>query len=399
VTPNTQSISETREGQSWLQNFHPQDRPTAKLLIESLKYLDLATLRSGLISILETGFADDIFTQPALVLPVRTGRELGAEVEDDAIAFQTVSPGDPIILDQAGSEAVCANFVREFRRTHNRTLKLISPESNLEYMKREHIRSIILVGDYAGSGSQAVSAANLLTRNRTIQSWRSFGWIRIHIVLHSAAISATRALKSAKSIDNPPHIVTIAPDFSSAGWSEDQANAVTEICQRYAQKGKNKLGWKSSAGLYVMQHTVPNNLPKILHQTRGPAYGDTQEWHPLFPNRSISEDLSNSLAHQSQNSTEGRSDRSLPQRSPTNSCCALRGSPERRASCSKDKPAAGEVRDPTRRTIPAWPHQRPTIPDGRGMGRTDLQKNLASGAIHVERVTRTVLSSSSEESR
>jgi hypothetical protein len=102
-------------------------------------------------------------------------------------------------------------------------------------------------------------------------------------------------------------LVGVAPDFDSAGWTAEQRKDVEYFCAKFARDRYNGgLGWKGSAGLLVMQHTAPNNLPMVLWQTRGPSER-RDGWYPLFHGRDVPVPIAEALAAQNQQ----RSERSL----------------------------------------------------------------------------------------
>ncbi|RVX46238.1 hypothetical protein EDD27_9101 [Nonomuraea polychroma] len=237
--------------------------------------------------LLDTGFREGVVQSPALILPLRSGRELGVARERDAVAFVNAFPGAQLPI-APGSEAFCANVIREFVRANDAEYELLRPDASIDELRQRRCRSIVLLSDYAGSGRQAASASALLTRNASLRSWRSFRWLRIHVLLYAASPTGSRALERQPSIDRLS-VMTVADDFGSVGWTQEQRAEIERVCRTYAA-GKYKreaLGWQQSGGLLVMEHTVPNNLPAVLWQTRGNSRRATTEWFPLFPDRTL----------------------------------------------------------------------------------------------------------------
>lgn len=292
------SVIETSEYEQWLANFPPQYHSTAEFMIGSLRYLDDSTFRSQLSQQILERFTNEDIEPPALMIPIRTGTEMGWGGPGPAVMFDNVFPNQGIRVPNTGSEAICANIIRNLEKGRQReALGTVSVPRSLDDMRRGRVRSIVLVGDYAGSGSQASEAARIWTRNRSIRSWRSYHRIRIHVILHSASVAAMKSLKTERSIDRLS-TVSVAPDFDNVGWTSEQRTEVSQFCERFARYRDRALGWEGSAGLLVMQHTAPNNLPMVLWQTKG-ASRRRDGWYPLFPERRIPENLTAALASQS----------------------------------------------------------------------------------------------------
>lgn len=292
------SVIDTAEYAQWLENFPPQYHPTAQLLVTALHYLDDSTFRSNLTEQILHDFDGGWITPPALVLPIRTGPEMGKRDSGLAVIFENVFPRDALSIPNTGSEALCANIIRNLGKGQGSSLGMIPWPHNLDDLRVRRVRSIVLVGDYSGSGSQAIEAAKIWTRNSSIRSWRSYRLTRIHVVLHSASVAAKEALDREPSVD-ALSMVSIASDFDNAGWTAEQRKDVEDFCGRFARHSRDSLGWKGSAGLFVMQHKAPNNLPMAFWQTKGPSRRQ-EGWYPLFPDGRVPGPIADALAAQNQ---------------------------------------------------------------------------------------------------
>jgi hypothetical protein len=299
------SLDELPEYRNWLANFSVEYHSPAELLVNALHYLDDSTFRSNLTDQILGDFEAGRIVPPALVTPIRSGLEMGLQGSEKAIIFENVFPRDGLRIPNTGSEAICANIIRNLEKGQGQKLGMIPWPRGLDDLRRQEVRSIVLVGDYAGSGSQAMEAARIWTRNKSIRSWRSYGKIKIHVLVHSASSLAKEALDKDPSIDRLS-TVGIAPDFDSAGWSDEQRNEIQTFCTKFARhRGKDVLGWKNSAALFVMQHTAPNNLPSVLWQTKGQSRRH-DGWYPLFPDGRVPGALARALASQGKQRREQR---------------------------------------------------------------------------------------------
>ncbi|MFG2087182.1 hypothetical protein [Spirillospora sp. NPDC048824] len=289
-------VIDTAEYREWLANFPLQYQPTAELLVNALHYLDESTFRSELTEQLVSDLTGGVIMPPALIVPARTGPEMGHKGSGRAVIFENVWPHSALSADRPGSEALCANIIRNLQKGRASVLGLVPVPRTLEDLRVRRVRSLVLVGDYAGSGSQVIEAAKIWTRNPTIRSWRSYGLLHIHVVVHSAAVVAVEAVGRAAGIDRFS-MVRSAPDFNSAEWTAEQRVDVELLCTKFARhRDRGGLGWDGSAGLFIMQHTTPNNLPEILWQTKAGASERPDGWYPLFPNRRLPESLTAAFA-------------------------------------------------------------------------------------------------------
>jgi hypothetical protein len=276
-------------GTAWLSNFSDDDQRTAKKLVDSLYVVSSSTFERELTDYIKVQLELDEIRRPAVLLSVkRVGHhDVMFEPLDkarsrrtrDAVLTPTISNEE----SDAGSEFRVQNLLRNIRNRfpgHD----VLDGAASVDFLRDRRIRSLVYVTDYAGSGAEAVKYAAAWVRNRHIRSWRSFRYTRIHLIMFAASPAAMSAVRQCGFVDDvwPVHY---AADFASAEWSEDERKNVIDLCERYAGRSAGSLGYSGSAGLFVMQHTVPNNLPRILWQIRGPRAKTGTAWSSLFPRR------------------------------------------------------------------------------------------------------------------
>jgi hypothetical protein len=269
--------SETPEGKLWLENFGARSLHAPLLLLDSLRIVSDATIRASLISLV-TRLVEES-EPPIALLPIR-------EVHDRRPYYE---PGEAESLPEyfrasalPGSEALVANAIRDIVNNRGLRNRLIG-EPTLGALRRERCRTLLLVDDYAGSGNRATKFATALLRTPSIRSWRSYGLIRLQVALFAASPLAMQTITSSKRVDELS-VITHGGDFRSARWSDDELREVRELCYSFARNKEWALGYSGSEGLLVMQHTVPNNLPAILWQSKGPG---RRKWKPFFAGRTM----------------------------------------------------------------------------------------------------------------
>lgn len=261
-------LSDTDDGQRWLKNFLPDDIPLATTLLDSLHFLSEDIFRAGLRQLLTEIIEEEATIAPMALYPVRPPPKSPDYVEP--------APDRPYAPDD-GSEHIVANIVAEVVRTYQGQRDVLALPSQIELRDRR-CRTIVLVDDYFGSGDTITRYLDRWWANRTIRSWRSYRLIRFVLVTYACSPMAKRELTKNRLVDDL-RVVEFGFDFESAAWSEAEIEAIRHLCRRYANNKALALGHKGSEGLLVMAHTVPNNLPQIFRNGRGPR----KPWWGFFP--------------------------------------------------------------------------------------------------------------------
>jgi hypothetical protein len=284
--------SETESGRAWLSNFGAIDVPTATVLLDGLRFAGLDTLRNGLTGALERMESEGQAQQPTLLLPERNLGDFRKEFRRDpesAIAYDNFMPGADLEVTP-GSEGLIGGILRDFARGgRDSETPWISPAADLEEIRERRCRSIMLVTDYCGSGSQILGLAAAILRNPTIRSWRSRHYIELTVLAFAASPAAARRLTAARSVDRVLSIEA-APTIGDAPWRSEIREAVIELCRRERRtKRYPALGYKESGGLFATVRSAPNNLPALFLQ-------ELDGWHPLFPGRRVTAEVATNLA-------------------------------------------------------------------------------------------------------
>jgi len=200
--------SQTSAGIRWLGNFDESERPTATLLLDALRIVNSSTIRAAL----QDEIASASYDRPAAFYPIRALDDFTDA--DWPVAFVDFDPSWSIPA-APGSEALTANLLRNLARGRS---DVLGPDSDLDRLRSARCRSIVFVEDYAGSGDQCLEYADSWFANRTIRSWQSFGWVRIHVLLFAASPEAKVRICRDKRFSSVK-IIEQAPSLSYAGWS------------------------------------------------------------------------------------------------------------------------------------------------------------------------------------
>lgn len=297
--------STTTRGREWLSEFDPLDRPTAELLIDSLEIHDHVEIMRTLADQLRSFASAGASVAPIVLVPVRSTEDLIAIAPhpDGHIAYETFDPGAAYPV-MPGSEADIGSMFRGL--VDGDPYVFVSPQASLEELRSLKARTICLVVDYSGSGTQISRYAQAFRANSTIASWISYGFIRLRVVAYAANLEASRLLNADKHLDFEARAV--AKSAKSADWSSEQRRQVEELCLRYASSEASDppLGYRNSFGLYLTNMRVPNNLPQILIRANGPFPG-------LFAGRQVPSSFVSELRSYNPRPSLGRTLRNLGQ--------------------------------------------------------------------------------------
>lgn len=283
--------SETSRGSEWLTNFLPEDQWAAQALIDSIMFVSLSTMRPELVRFLQELMATHQIESPALVLPALSIEDINAALSLSKaaaprlhIAYKTYTVGAPISV-LPGSEGLIGNAIRDlFRGPPQRGSSWLAADCSLEDLRSRKCRSIVFVSDYAGSGTQIAEFARTFTRNSTIRSWRSGGYLKLHAVVYVASPVALNLLTGPKAPLDSLYAVRASPTFADRPWGREERLAIEQLCIRKADRHSDALGYKESRGLLATEAGAPNNLPRILRQL-GPS------WRPFFEGRTVPPEL------------------------------------------------------------------------------------------------------------
>lgn len=285
--------SETRAGRAWLGNFHATDVDAATVLIDSLRFVTLSTLRTKLRELLDRLVADEKVATPVFVLPERKLEHFGvSEVQrTTAVAWLDFQPGAPVSVTP-GSDGFVGMILRDFARAgdhrHRPDDTWIAPDADIEELRDARCRSIFIVTDFVGTGRQVEDLARSLAQHPTIRSWRSLHLVTIHVAAFAAQRSGLERLHTSRWVDHA-HIVETAPTLKSKITDQEARERVEQLCLTYCQLRRSlALGYGESGGLFVTERGAPNNIPAILWQGRS-------GWFPLFPWSQVPEDFASEL--------------------------------------------------------------------------------------------------------
>lgn len=277
----TTKPSETARGQAWLANFLVEDRPVAELLLDSLEFVRTSTMRPALRTRLEQLAESGQIEQPAVLTAALSMEDLKLGIKRPVAYTESFKTLAVPIDATPGSEGFVGNLIRDLLRSGNGWLP---PSTPLEELRAQRCRSIVIVADWAGSGTQLRRYALTLTRHGTIRSWRSGKLLRVHGVAYATTQAACAHIEEKGSSVDALWMVRVAPSFTDRPWSPADQARIEELCIRYGRGRPHALGFLGSRSLFATDTTAPNNLPAVLRR-QDPG------WHAFFDGRTVPPDL------------------------------------------------------------------------------------------------------------
>lgn len=270
--------SETERGKLWLSNFKVHEQPAAKRLLDNLDFVGQDELRNSL-----TRFVVKLSRQisgPIALVPVReTAPGQSYYAHDRNAAPRLLQSGS-----FPGSEAIVANIITNLRRRDgNRGTFVASP--SLANMRNARCRTILLMDDYSGSGTRLLSFLSSFRQHRTIRSWGSYKLLTFMVATYATTEVSYKVLVANLGKANV-HTVRVASTFTEQDWSEDEHEAVIQLCRNHMDAAtKYPFGFLDTRGMTVFSHSVPNNIPYILRRR------SSGSWKGFFEGEVVPDDI------------------------------------------------------------------------------------------------------------
>jgi hypothetical protein len=274
-------IENSPEIRKWLSQFSTDDVLAAKSLLSRLEFISRDEFADWLESKLKKYSGSG---SPAAVYAVRKFRKNAKFLWNKQGATQHRP------AQTQGSEDLVSSVISKSNKGNEEPF-LDHP--SLAQLRIKKVRSIILVDDSIGSGKRVVDFIQLMTNCKTFLSWWSGGYVRIHILSYARTSQAERLIL--ESIPGSDHGLRKHPISSKIKFDSDivydarnlrrrwgrNSQPILSLCSTIKKIAKDRRkGFGDIMGNLVFYHSVPNNIPGMLHSRR-------QGWKPLFPDRSL----------------------------------------------------------------------------------------------------------------
>lgn len=158
----------------------------------------------------------------------------------------------------------------------------------VDSMRKRKVKHIIFVDDFVGTGKRFSDSWKTMVPP-SIKSWCSRGWCKIWLISFAAHESGLKKLVHKIrpiSLDQIRVNLTIDKSFL---WEMASMRAVLQKYGSRLGSVGQAMGYGQLASPLIFQYGCPNNVP-LMFWFRPPRASGVK-WQPLFPNRSVSNDL------------------------------------------------------------------------------------------------------------
>lgn len=265
----SEHLSNSKIGKSWLSQFDKSDKETARLLLDSILYVSNEQLVSGI----HDAIIDFLQNHASGPISLFVARENTGEPywSKSTRRPQSIAGRLPV-----GSEGILSHLCRDVAKSK----KMILDHPSIQEMRKYRCRHILCIDDMIGSGSRMVSFAKWLYGNKTIRSWHSLHYINFIACSYATSVNGQKYVLKSKQYDSLKDVQPIGEGRSI--WSEKQKNQIEELCELYAHytsRPKLPLGYKNAFTCIVFPHKCPNTNPAILWASKA------NSWNAIFPDR------------------------------------------------------------------------------------------------------------------
>lgn len=291
----TNTILDEPKVRAWIKQFGFADQANAATLVSLVKLIPGDRFRLSLTKLLDerwkagalpvalyneserkkwNGQPHRLFPEKSRANPLRKGKKIVRAIGKNGPALV---PRQRSIAEEVGSEGIVANIITQFNRTHRKDV-LLSPGPDIIRQKR--VRRFILVTDFIGSGDRISTYLDAAWRISSVRSWwarRDTKGIKFEIIAYAGTTEGVDHIKSHPSAPQV-FLVGACPTISTS-FPPAQATIMNELCERYAPKDTEPLGYGASGVLLAFDHGMPNNSPSMLWKSTG-------SWTALVPGRS-----------------------------------------------------------------------------------------------------------------
>lgn len=294
----TTLLSDTDLAQEWLNQFETiQDRSSARILLNSLKYISNTDFESYIHSTLSN--LQNSLNARLAVYPV-------IEPTPKAIIGQSLFNGNTINSEivnsrlagrrkKYGSEDRVGHILERISDAHrgNGTVSTIECIPTIKTIRRQGIKNIVFVDDICGSGQRFINfyQQEIPPYLKRLLSLKKVNfWFVCYAMTSSGMKLINRKIKYFKN--NPDNILK---NFDNLTFDKLLSQDVRDLCFKYNRKiygnDSASLGYKNSIGGIVFEHGCPNNLPRIL-------WDNNKRWNAIFKNRSIPTEIRPSFSEE-----------------------------------------------------------------------------------------------------
>lgn len=155
-------------------------------------------------------------------------------------------------------------------------------------MRQKKVKHIIFVDDFVGTGNRFSDSWKTMV-SPSVKSWCSRGWCKIWLITFAAHKSGlNRVVRKIRPLTL--NQVRINLEIDKSFFLENES--MKAVLQKYGTplgRATQAMGYGGLASPVIFQYGCPNNVP-LMFWLR-PSRASRISWRPLFPNRSVSNNV------------------------------------------------------------------------------------------------------------
>ena len=273
-------IAQSSEIQTWLAQFEQIDKPVAISLLKQLQFIPESHYIEWLKGELELLPENSSYA----VYAVRKFNEAQACLWDfngEVINKHSNSHGS--------ADLVC-NIIGQATRAQ---VDKFLDHPSITLIRKKRVGTILLLDDSIGSGKRIAGFISKMLSNSSFKSWWNYGLLKIKILTYARSMESKDFIINEISKSNRPSRlkrllnkiefhseIRYSTGAHETRWGYSHSKIYRLCASIKAIKPELRLGFGDTMSSIVFYHSVPNNLPGLLHENES-------QWKSLFPNRSF----------------------------------------------------------------------------------------------------------------
>ncbi|MFC3193600.1 phosphoribosyltransferase [Marinicella sediminis] len=274
----------------WLNQFQYSDKKVAKDFLNEFEYVESQKIIRELKSFIENYISKT--KDNLLLIPVRDIKPSYGAI----FSINNNNHGATILLPNVspGSEALISNLVTQINRAHkSRCFDYEKKSITVNKIRKEAVKTILLVDDVVASGSTSKKFLKSLFANKTLNSWVSGNYVKIVYLAYMCSKTGENAISKHKQKIELMSLYSY-PTFDDMEYHKYKK--YYNLVYKYSDKSESMIfGYDKCFGKAFFEYSIPNNTPAILWKSYENYLPNTKHllnlksWVALFPGRAVPE--------------------------------------------------------------------------------------------------------------
>lgn len=269
------NLKDIPQVESWLSQFEVPDLYVVEHMLRRLRYVSFEELEAWLHESVK-GLLEEI------------------EKRDGRVAIAVFPVAKPFIhkfnkdKEQKLPNDSAGRIAHSLKNIERDLPQFVELSPRLESMREKKVKHIVFVDDFVGTGNR-FSASWKTMVPPSVKSWCSRGWCKIWLLTFAAHKSGLNSIVRKVRPLHPNQVRANVIIEKSFFLENESMGAVLQKYGAPLGRGRQAMGYGNLASPVIFQYGCPNNVP-LMFWFR-PSRVSRIAWRPLFPNRSVSNDV------------------------------------------------------------------------------------------------------------